>query len=129
MANFGASEAWSNDIRNGWKLLSSHILAQNPPFEFEAWFQKKLGWPIAQLWYRFPKKWRNSKKSQNSKKKIKFRKFSKTVKKIFKIEKNLIKIFKNPNNFLKDQNKAINDATMNQKAKITFFFYRNQPIT
>ena len=38
-------EAWSNDIRIGWKLVSSHILAQTPPRSLRRDSKKILGWP------------------------------------------------------------------------------------
>ena len=42
---FGASEAWSNDVRGGWKLVSSHNLAKRRPWSLSQFSKKKLGWP------------------------------------------------------------------------------------
>ena len=46
MANFGASEGWSNDIRIGWKLVSRQDLAQTSPWSLRRFSKKKMARPI-----------------------------------------------------------------------------------
>ena len=42
---FRASEAWSNNVQGGWKLVSSHDFAKHRPWSLSQFSKKNLGWP------------------------------------------------------------------------------------
>ena len=46
----GASEAWSNDVRGGWKLVSSHNLAKRRPWSLSKFSKKKFGLAYCAAW-------------------------------------------------------------------------------